>query len=290
MSTYATDYTMPELMCAAIAREFRDGETAFIGVGPPLIGVMTAKFTNAPNLTIAVEAGGVGPCPRRVMTCVGDSTVTERAYAATSMFRVFSDQQRGFYDIGCISGAQIDRYGNVNSTCIGDYHQPQVRTAGSGGANDIGSSALRTVIMIRQERRRFPEKVDHLTIPGYLSGGEARRECGVVGGGPSAVISTMGVFRFDSDTKEMYLETVHPKVKVEQIKENVGWDLAVSAELRETELPTEEVIEIMRILDPAGIYLGTGRQTLAGNWREYIRILNESYSLMDKLLREKGML
>ena len=277
-------------MCAAIAREFRDGETAFIGVGPPLIGVMTAKFTNAPNLTIAVEAGGVGPCPRRVMTCVGDSTVTERAYAATSMFRVFSDQQRGFYDIGCISGAQIDRYGNVNSTCIGDYHQPQVRTAGSGGANDIGSSALRTVIMIRQERRRFPEKVDYLTIPGYLSGGETRRECGVVGGGPSAVISTMGLFRFDSDTKEMYLETVHPKVKVEQIKENVGWDLTVSAELRETEPPTEEEVEIMRILDPAGIYLGTGRQTLAGNWREYIRILDESYSLMDKLLREKGML
>jgi glutaconate CoA-transferase subunit B len=290
MSTYATDYTMPELMCAAIAREFRDGETAFIGVGPPLIGVMTAKFTNAPNLAIAVEAGGVGPCPRRVMTCVGDSTVTERAYAATSMFRVFSDQQRGFYDIGCISGAQIDRFGNVNSTCIGDYHQPQVRMAGSGGANDIGSSALRTVIMIRQERRRFPEKVDYLTIPGYLSGGEARRESGVLGGGPSAVISTMGVFRFDSDTKEMYLETVHPKMKVEQIKENVGWDLAVSPELSETEPPTEEEIEIMRILDPAGIYLGTGRQTLAGNWKEYIRILDESYSLMDKLLREKGML
>jgi glutaconate CoA-transferase subunit B len=281
---------MPELMCAAIAREFRDGETAFIGVGPPLIGVMTAKFTNAPNLAIAVEAGGVGPCPRRVMTCVGDSTVTERAYAATSMFRVFSDQQRGFYDIGCISGAQIDRFGNVNSTCIGDYHQPQVRMAGSGGANDIGSSALRTVIMIRQERRRFPEKVDYLTIPGYLSGGEARRESGVLGGGPSAVISTMGVFRFDSDTKEMYLETVHPKMKVEQIKENVGWDLAVSPELSETEPPTEEEIEIMRILDPAGIYLGTGRQTLAGNWKEYIRILDESYSLMDKLLREKGML
>ena len=290
MSPYATDYTMPELMCAAIAREFRDGETAFIGVGPPLIGVMTAKFTNAPNLTIAVEAGGVGPCPRRVMTCVGDSTVTERAYAATSMFRVFSDLQRGFYDIGCISGAQIDRFGNVNSTCIGDYHQPQVRTAGSGGANDIGSSALRTVIMIRQEKRRFPEKVDYLTIPGYLSGGEARQECGMLGGGPSAVISTMGVFRFDSETKEMYLATVHPKVTVDQIKENVGWDLSISTKIKETEPPTEEEIEIMRILDPAGIYLGTGRQTLAGNWREYIRILNESYSLMDKLLREKGML
>jgi glutaconate CoA-transferase subunit B len=100
----------------------------------------------------------------------------------------------------------------------------------------------------------------------------------------------MGVFRFDSDTKEMYLETVHPKVKVEQIKENVAWDLAVSPELSETEPPTEEEIKIMRILDPAGIYLGTGRQTLAGNWKEYIRILDESYSLMDKLLREKGML
>jgi glutaconate CoA-transferase subunit B len=144
--------------------------------------------------------------------------------------------------------------------------------------------------MIRQEKRRFPEKVDYLTIPGYLSGGEARQESGMLGGGPSAVISTMGVFRFDSETKEMYLATVHPKVTVDQIKENVGWDLSISTEIKETEPPTKEEIEIMRILDPAGIYLGTGRQTLAGNWREYIRILNESYSLMDKLLREKGML
>jgi glutaconate CoA-transferase subunit B len=290
MGKRAKDYTLPELMCAAIAREFKDGETAFIGVGPPLIGAMTAKMTIAPNLTIAVEAGTVGPCPRRVMTCVGDSTVTERAYAATSMFRNFSDQQRGFYDIGCISGAQVDRYGNVNSTCIGDYHQPEVRTAGSGGANDIGSSARRTVIMVRQELRKFPEKVDFNTTPGFLTGGDARKKCGLTGGGPSAVISNMGTFRFYPDTKEMYLDAVHPNVEVAQVSENVGWDLAVCDDLKETEPPTEEEIEIMRTLDPAGVYLGSGRQTLAGDWREFIKILEDSYTVIDRLLKEKGML
>ena len=273
MGTQKKDYTLPELMCAAIAREFKDGETAFIGVGPPLIGAMTAKFTAAPNLTIAVEAGTVGPCPRRVMTCVGDSSVTERVYSATSMFRNFSDLQRGFYDIGCISGAQVDRYGNVNSTCIGDYHNPKVRTAGSGGANDIGSSAGRTITMILQELRKFPEKVDYITTPGFLSGGNSREKCGVTGGGPSAVITNMGVFRFLEESREMYLDSLHPNVTLEQVRENVGWDLIVSDNLTETPPPTDEEIDIMRILDPVGIYLGAGRQTLAGDWKAFIRIL-----------------
>lgn len=291
-SHYAEKYTLLELMAAAIAREFKDGETAFIGVGPPLIAAMVAKFTHAPGLTIAVEGGAVGSSPRRLLTCIADTTVAERAYACGTMWRNFGDQQRGFYDVGLIGGAQIDKYGNLNTTALGDYHRPSVRVAGSGGANDIGSSVGRLLIMMRQEKRRFIERVDYVTIPGYLEGGDSREKAGLTGGGPSAVITTMGIFRFDEETKEMVLYSVHPGVTPERVRENLSWDLKLAPELSTTEPPTKEQVEIMRVLDPYGLYLGTGRQALSDpvkGFDFYLEVLDKSYAAMSGLFRQKGL-
>lgn len=289
---YAEKYTLLELMAATIAREFRDSETAFVGVGPPLIAAMLAKLTHAPRLTIAVEGGAIGSSPRRLLTCIADTTISERAYSNGAMWRAFGDQQRGFYDVGLIGAAQVDKYGNLNTTALGDYAHPSVRVAGSGGGNDIGSSVGRLLIMMVQEKRRFVERVDYLTTPGYLSGGETRKTAGLRGGGPSAAITTMGVFRFDPVTKEMYLESCHPGVAPEKVKDNVSWDLKVSPEVGVTELPTQEQVEIMRTLDPYGLYLGGGRQGMAdpeNGFDFYMEVLDKSYDTMTRLFREKGL-
>lgn len=290
MANYTKDYSMPELMAVTVAREIRDGELAFIGVGMPLMAATVAKFTHAPNFNMMVEYGAVGPAPLRLQMCVNCAVNNERAYFAGSQREVMSAQQAGFVDIACISGAQIDKYGNLNSTCIGDYLHPKVRLAGSGGANDLASSASRTVIMMRQDGRNFVDKVDYLTSPGHLGGPGEREKAGLVGGGPAAVVTTMGVYRFDNETREMYLEKIHPGVDLEKIKAAVKWDLAISPNLTETELPTEEQVMVMRTLDPLAVYLGTGRQTLSGNFEAFMKMFEDSYQPMVNLMRSKGML
>lgn len=289
---YAEQYSLMELMAATMAREFKDEETAFVGIGPPLIAAMVANLTHAPNMTIAVEGGAIGSSPRRLLTCIADSTIDERAYSCGSMWRNFGDQQRGFYDVGLIGAAQIDRYGNLNTTALGDYKHPAVRVAGSGGGNDIGSSVGRLLIMMRQEKRRFKEKVDYLTTPGFLDGGKGRIKAGLKGGGPSAVITNMGIFRFDIHTEEMYLEKCHPGVKPEEIKENISWDIIISADLSTTEPPTREQVNIMRTLDPFGLYLGTGREIMADPHKGfdfYMKVLEKSYSSMENLYLQKRL-
>jgi len=281
---------MPELMAVTVAREIRDGELAFIGVGMPLMAATVAKFTHAPNFNMMVEYGAVGPAPLRLQMCVNCAVNNERAYFAGSQREVMSAQQSGFVDIACISGAQIDKYGNLNSTCIGDYHHPKVRLAGSGGANDLASSASRTVIMMRQDGRNFVNQVDYLTSPGHLGGPGAREKAGLVGGGPAAVVTTMGVYRFDNETREMFLEKIHPGVDLEKLKAAVQWDLAISPNLTETELPTEEQVMVMRTLDPLAVYLGTGRQTLSGDFEAFMKMFENSYQPMVTLMRSKGMM
>lgn len=289
---YAEKYTLLELMAATIAREFRDGETAFVGVGPPLIAAMVAKLTHAPNLTIAVEGGCIGSSPRRLLTCIADATIAERAYCSTSMWRAFADQQRGFFDVGLIGAAQVDKYGNLNTTALGDYRKPDVRVAGSGGGNDIGSSVGRLLIMMVQEKRRFIERVDYLTTPGHLEGGDSRERAGLRGGGPSGVITTMGVFRFDENTKEMYLERCHPGIEPLKVKDNISWDLKIDPQVGVTELPTQEQVDIMRTLDPYGLYLGGGRQGMADpekGFDFYMEVLEKSYDTMSELFQRRGL-
>jgi glutaconate CoA-transferase subunit B len=290
MSNYTKDYSMPELMAATVAREIRNGELAFIGVGMPLMAATVAKFTHAPNFNMMVEYGAVGPAPLRLQMCVNCAVNNERAYFAGSQREVMGAQQCGLVDVGVISGAQIDKYGNLNSTGIGDYNNIKVRLAGSGGANDIASSATRTVIMMRQDGRNFVNKVDYLTSPGHLTGPGAREKAGLVGGGPQAAITTMGVYRFDNETREMYLEKIHPGVDLAKLKASVQWDLAISPNLTETELPTEEQVMVMRTMDPLAVYLGTGRQTLSGDFEAFMKMFENSYQPMVNLMRSKGMM
>lgn len=289
MANYAKDYKLTELMAASVAREFKDGELAFIGVGMPLIAATVAKFTHAPNFNMMVEYGAAGPSPRRLPMCVNCAVNNERSYYAGSQREVMGAQQAGFVDAACISGAQIDKFGNVNSTCIGDYHSPKVRLAGSGGANDLASSAMRTIIMMRQDGRNFVNKLDYLTSPGYLDGPGARERAGLPGGGPHAVVTTMGIYRFDEETREMYLEKIHPGVKLEDIKKSIQWDIKVSPYLEETEPPTEEQVMIMRTLDPLAVYLGAGRQLLAGDFETFMKMFENSYWPMVDLIKSKGM-
>ncbi len=290
MSNYADKYSLPELMAATVAREIQDGELAFIGVGMPLMAATVAKFTNAPNFNMMVEYGAVGPSPRRLPMCVNCAVNNERAYYVGTQREVMSAQQAGFVDVACISGAQIDKFGNLNSSVIGDdYFHPKVRLAGSGGANDLASSAGRTIIMMRQDGRNFVEKLDYLTSPGYLAGPGARKKAGLPGSGPVAVVTTMGVYRFDIESREMYLEKIHPGVDLEKVKAAVKWDLAVSPNLTETEPPTEEQVMIMRTLDPLAVYLGNGRDTLSGDFETFMKMFEDSYQPMLDLIKSKGL-
>jgi glutaconate CoA-transferase subunit B len=166
--------------------------------------------------------------------------------------------QRGFIDVGFLGGAQVDKYGNINSTVIGDYAKPKVRLPGSGGGCEIAAFSKRIIIITPHEKRRMVEKVDFNTSPGFLDGGAARDKFGFEGG-PSAVITTMGVLRFDERTKEMYLSSYHPGLTVDQVKENTGWELKISPNVKATEPPTMEEVKILREhLDPQGIFLKKG--------------------------------
>jgi|LDZU01.1.fsa_nt_gi glutaconate CoA-transferase subunit B len=258
---YAKDFTSGELMATATAREIRDGEVVFIGIGLPMLGALLAKNNNAPNAIIGFEAGILGGKPVGALWAVGDTGAARKAEYMTTMWWVFSDLQRGYMTLGILGGAQIDKFGNLNTTAIlGDNVYPNVkaRLPGSGGANDIASSAGRTVIMMRLEKKRFLNKIDYITSPGHLTGGNSRQDAGLVGGGPSAVITEKCIFRFNEE-KEMYLDSLHPGVTVQEIKDNISWDLKVGKDLKETERPTVEQVSLVRAIDPTDIILRTQR-------------------------------
>lgn len=284
MKQYAVDYKLSELQAVVTAREMRDGEAMIAGVGIPVLAALTARATSCPNLTIVTEWGGVNPNPRRLMYCVSCTTVNERASMVTSAHTVLNDLQRGFLDLGIIGGAQVDKYGNVNSTLIGENMKNlKICLAGAGGATDIATSAGRTIIMIKDIQKSFVEKVDYNTSPGFLDGPGARERCGYKGGGPAAVVTTAGVFRFDDETKEMYLDSFYPNWSPEQIKALVPWDLKVSPNVHEVEPPTVEEVRIMRTIDPLGIYLGTGKAGLADDFDAFIQSMEDSFEPMDRL-------
>lgn len=259
--TYAKEYSTTELMGAVVARQIRNDDVAFIGVGIPLIAGIVAVATHAPDAILVYEGGGIGARTRRLPWTISDNPTTDNAMAAAQMWRVFSDQQRGLITLGIIGGAEIDPFGNLNTTVILDenhsYARPRIRLPGSGGANDIASSAGRTVIMMRLQKGKFVKQLHYITSPGYLSGPGAREKAGLHGKGPVKVVTEKCIFGFDAQTKEMYLETLFPNVKEEDIKDLVGWDLQVSPDLNEVEPPTEEQIRVMRAYDPMGFVLGS---------------------------------
>lgn len=281
---FTPNYSLQELLVAASAKEIKDGDVIFAGVGVPTLGALVAKLTHAPNAVIAMESGSIGPQPYRVILGIGDNPCVENCIYTTSLWRLFSDQQRGYFDVGMVGGAQVDKYGNLNSTAIfgkGDYRKPASRLPGSGGGNDIASSAQRTIITIPLQKRRFLERVDYITSPGYIDGYDAREKAGLPRGGPEAIITNKCVFRFDPVTKEAYLYSTHPGVTVEEVKAEVSWDLKIPEKVVETKAPTEEQLRITRILDAGGIYTSGGLKDLT--FSKYIQMLEESYEVLKEI-------
>jgi glutaconate CoA-transferase, subunit B len=250
------EYTASELMTINAARLLRDGDVVFVGVGLPNLACNLARRTHAPNLYMIYEAGVVGARPSRLPLSIGDPTLVSGAAAVCSMYDVFTFYlQRGNVDVGFLGGAQIDRYGNINATVIGDYHQPKVRLPGSGGSMEIAAWANRCYIMTPHQKRRFPEKVDFQTSAGFRHDGRSRKEAGVRGGGPQAVVTNLGILEPDEEG-ELVLTALHPKVGIDQVRENTGWPLKVAANPRQTEPPGVDELRILREeLDPNKIYL-----------------------------------
>lgn len=251
---YAKEYLKAELMGVCGAREIQDYDVVIVGTGLPLAATHLASLTHAPHAMMLHESGVVDSRPLRAPISVSDPTLNPGAAMIGSLIDVMGMYlQSGKIAVGFLSGSQVDKYGNINTTCVGsDYWNPVARLPGSGGANPIGSLVKKTVIMMQHVKQRFPEKVDFITTPGYINGPRAREKAGLPPGtGPVAVITNKAVLRFDSETKEMCLDTVHPGNTVEEVKENTGWDLKVSPDVRETEPPTEEEIELIRTkVDP----------------------------------------
>jgi glutaconate CoA-transferase subunit B len=254
--TNVSSYSSAELMTINAARLLRDGDVVFVGVGLPNLACNLARRTHAPNLLMIYEAGVIGAQPERLPLSIGDPTLVSGALSVCSMYDIFTLYlQRGNIDVGFLGGAQIDRFGNINATVIGDYQQPKVRLPGSGGAMEIAAWANRCYIMTPHQIRRFPEKVDFRTSAGFLGGREEREAANLRGGGPQAVVTNLGILEPD-ETGELCLTALHPGTEVEQVRQNTGWDLKIVPHLQLTLPPSQEELTILREeLDPEGIYL-----------------------------------
>ena len=252
-------YNSAELMIVNAARLLKDGDVVFVGVGQPNLACNLARRTHAPNLVMIYEAGVIGAQRARLPLSIGDPTLVSGATAVFSMYDIFSLYlQRGNVDVGFMGGAQIDRFGNINATVIGDYDHPKVRLPGSGGSKEIAAWANRCYIMTPHQKRRFPEKCDFRTSAGFLGGSAERQELGLRGAGPQAVVTDIGILEPD-ENGELTLTALHPGRTAEEAKANTGWDLIIATELDHTLPPTAEELRILREdLDPQGIYLKGG--------------------------------
>lgn len=240
-------YTSRDMMIVAAARQCHDGEKVLVGVGLPMIAALLAKRTHAPRLVITFESGILDSRPDRLPVAIGDPSLVKGSAAVVSLMEMFGKYLgAGLIDVGFLGTAQVDRYGNLNTTVIGPYHAPKVRLPGSGGHSDIASLARRTVVILPHERRNFPERVDFVTSPGYLTGGRAREEAGLRWGGPDAVITSKAVLGFDPESREMELRSYHPGSTVEEIKADMQWPLKVAEDVRETMPPSAEELAILR--------------------------------------------
>jgi glutaconate CoA-transferase subunit B len=253
------EYTSFELMAAAGARELKDGEIVGVGLGLPVVASFLAKRTHAPNLTIMLELGVVDPEPLEIgVDGLSDPRIWYRAKVHTS----FADMlgavlHRGLVDVGFLGGLEIDAYGNLNTTLLGDPKGKFRRFTGSGGGNDIASNARRTVVTIRHEARKLNEAVSFITSPGYLRGDGERERAGLVGG-PSRVITDKAVLGFDPDSKRMRLESIHPNTTLEEVLSNMGFKPIVPEEVPFTEPPTPEQVRLIREeIDPEKAYAGS---------------------------------
>lgn len=243
----ADRYNPTELMICTASRLMTDNSTAFIGTGVPMLAAALAQKRHAPNLISIFEFGGTGAILEDLPLAVGERRTFHKALAASGILDIVETAQRGFVDYGFLGGAQIDPYGNLNSTVIGDHSKPKVRLPGSGGGNDVGSHCWRTIAIMQHDRRRFVEQVDFITTPGYLSGPGARERAGLPPGtGPYRVVTPLAVMGYDEDSKRMKLLMTQPGVDVDQVQENTGFELLMADEVQENEPPREEELKILR--------------------------------------------
>jgi len=245
------------MMAAVAARELRDGEVVFVGIGLPNLACNLARVTHAPNLVLIYESGAVGASPSRLPVSIGDPALVTGSLMVCGMADVFQlFLQNGRIEVGFLGGAQIDRYGNINTTVIGSYERPVVRLPGSGGAAEIAVHAGRTLIVAKLNPRAFPERVDFVTSPGQRCGDHSRRELGMPGAGPVKVITDKGVLEADQATGEMVLAAHYPGVTADDVQAGVGWPLARRERLGSVMPPTETELRVLReVLDPRKVYL-----------------------------------
>lgn len=248
------DYTRRELMVAAAAREIRDGDKVFVGMRLPLLGFAVAKETHAPDAIGIFENGVIRDWPAlESIFTMSDPPNVARALACGSLNEVMYLLQTGRVDLGFIGGAEIDRYGNLNTHWVAENGK-RTRLPGSGGAADIATMAKRCIIIMNHEKRRFTRRVQYVTSPGFGSGRQWRARNGLAGGGPSRVITSMGIFSFDEQSREMVLSSYHPDVTIEQIKNETGWPLKVAENIAETAPPSEMELAAVRKYDPRRIW------------------------------------
>ena len=253
------EYTKTEFLIACASSHVRDGENVFGGTGMPLLAALLAKETHAPKSNLISEAGFIDASPREVPLSVADTRYYYGCSAAIGLIETLGFLlQAGRIDVGFLGAAQIDEYGNLNTSYIGPYDAPKVKLPGSGGGNDIASSAKRLIIMMAHDKRKFLTKLDYMTSPGFLDGPGAREKWSLVGGGPEVVITDMCQMYFDADTKKIRLMSVHPGFTVQDIQDNVMFDLIIPDDVPTTKEPTQNQLDIMKKLDPKGIYLGKG--------------------------------
>ena len=259
-----TDYTSSEMMIVAAARALIGVRTVFVGVGLPNSACNLARRTVSPDLELIYESGVYGARPARLPLSIGDPTLISGATSVCSMADLFGLYlQGGRVEVAFLGGAQIDRFGNLNTTVIGDgstdlakvWAQPRVRLPGSGGACEIAINAQQIFVIMRLKRRAFVERLHFLTSTGHLGGGDERATLGLPGSGPQLVVTDKCIFHFDQTTKEMTLHSLHPGVELAEVQGKVGWELKVSPDLQETDPPTEEELYLLREkLDPQGLY------------------------------------
>jgi len=253
-----SDYTPQELMVAVASREIQDGDLVFVGMRLPILAYAVARNAHAPNARGLFEVGLMRDQPAAgFLGTMGDPPNVAGALWATRMSNVMALMAQGHVDLGFIGGAEVDRFGNLNTSYVGDPAQPKVKLPGSGGGADIAILSRRWVALMRHERRRLVEKVSFVTSPGYGDGTPHwRKQNGLLGGGPEAIITTICVLRFPELGGEAYLASVHPGRTVEEVRAETGWDLKVADQVSETAAPSESELSAIRRFDPEGFWTG----------------------------------
>jgi len=243
------NYTADEMMTVAASRMLKNSTVCFVGIGLPSAAANLARLTHAPDIVLIYESGPIGTKPNVLPLSIGDGELSETAETVVSIPEMFAYWlQGGRIDFGFVGAAQIDRFANINTTVIGDYHKPTTRLPGSGGAPEIATSSKEVLIALRQNKRAFVEKLDFMTSGGYFDGGDARKRMALPGKGPTAVITDLGILTPDHDTKELTLTSIHPGITVEKVTEATGWPLKVSPRLATTTAPTEVELGVLRDL------------------------------------------